>query len=177
MYKRVFITNQRFNADLGGISGANEKGNTAAIAAGLSGTFKAWLSDSSSSPSTNFTRSTQPYGLVDAANTRIADNWTDLTTCNEGLAGDECLDNPINVNENGIVLPDESTNSTNRSVWTNTLTDGNVDETPHISNCFDFTSLVGSALVGDYASTIEMWTENFLSNSCGIQSRLYCFEQ
>jgi hypothetical protein len=174
LFKKVFVTSEIFTANLGGISGADDKCNDAAAAAGLPGTYKAWISDSSTSPSISFTRFTQPYVLVDASNTRIADNWTDLTTCDEG--SDQCLDNPINVDENGTVLSDPV--DSNRPVWTNTLTDGAVDETDTDLNCNNFNSGVGSlALAGDYASTIFRWTERFLSLSCGLEARLYCFEQ
>lgn len=42
--KRVFITRQRFNGNLGGLAGGDTKCSDVATAAGLNGTWKAWLS-------------------------------------------------------------------------------------------------------------------------------------
>jgi len=174
LFKRVFVTNDTFTADLGGANGADDKCNAAATTAGLTGTYKAWISTSTSSPSTTFTKFTQPYVLLDAANTRVADNYIDLITCNEG-PGDECLDNPINVDEDGNLLPLGL--PLQRAVWTNTLTDGTEDETEPFAKCDDFMEGGTFAQAGDFASKIKRWTEDFLSLSCGDSARLYCFEQ
>ena len=52
-----------------------------ADAAGLPGIYRVWLSDSTGSPSTRFTRSTIPWIMPSGSNGGIilADNWTDLT--------------------------------------------------------------------------------------------------
>src|SRR5262245_56445509 len=42
---RVFTTSLKYPAALGGLTGADAKCNAAAQAAGLPGTYKAWLSD------------------------------------------------------------------------------------------------------------------------------------
>lgn len=47
----IFTTKEKFNGDLGGLAGADQKCQEAAIAAGHGGTFVAWLSDDSG-PST-----------------------------------------------------------------------------------------------------------------------------
>lgn len=177
LYKRVFITNQRFDANLGGVTGANAECNAAAAAAGLSGTFKAWISDSASSPSSSFSRSTQPYALLDETNTRIADNWTDLTTCDEGPSNDECLDNMINVDENGdVVVP--VNDFSGGLVWTNTTQAGMPFDTDDIFTCgnFGLGPLAGAALAGRFTSVDDKWTVDVTIN-CGLLARLYCFEQ
>ena len=87
----------------------------------------------------------------------------------------ECLDNPINVDEDGNLLPLGL--PLQRAVWTNTLTDGTEDETEPFDNCDDFMEGGTFAQAGDFDSKIKRWTEDFLSLSCGDSARLYCFEQ
>ena len=72
----VFVTSDTYDGDLGGLVGADAKCQALADAAGLDGTFRAWLSDDAESPSTRFTQSTDPYWLVDG--TVVADSWADL---------------------------------------------------------------------------------------------------
>ena len=74
---RVFVTSTEYGGIIGGLTGADTICQQLAEASNLSGTYKAWLSDSTDSPSTRFVRSTGPYQLVDG--TRIAANWTSLT--------------------------------------------------------------------------------------------------
>lgn len=177
LFKRVFLTSTTYNAALGGVSGADAKCNLAAANAGLTGTFKAWIADDTTSPSTSFTRSTQPYALVDPSNTRIADNWTDLTTCDEGPGGDECLDNPINIDENGNIV--EGGDGVLFSAWTNTNTDGSVFDTDPNLNCNNFTSDSSDfdrALGGGPDEVDDRWVL-IASLSCNLEAHLYCFEQ
>jgi hypothetical protein len=56
----VFVSSGIYAATLGGLSGADATCNSLAASAGLPGTYKAWLSDSASSPSTRFTQATFP---------------------------------------------------------------------------------------------------------------------
>ena len=74
--KRVFVTSTRYTGDLGGIPGADEKCQSHADAAGLAGTFLAWISDGVDSPATRFARSAEPYVRTDG--TKIAEDWDDL---------------------------------------------------------------------------------------------------
>jgi hypothetical protein len=75
--KRVFTTSVRYDGNLGGLAGADAKCQARAVAASLPGTYKAWLSDATGSPSTRFTKSTIPYRTVDG--TLIANDYADLT--------------------------------------------------------------------------------------------------
>ena len=89
---RVFVTSTTHDGNLGGLAGADAICQARAAAAGLPGTYLAWLSDGSASPATRFlTQSAGPYRLVNG--TTIADDWADLTS------GD--LDAPINITETG----------------------------------------------------------------------------
>ncbi len=161
--KTVFVTSSLDDGDLGGLVGADAKCQAMADTAGLSGTYKAWLSDSTSSPSTRFTHSQTPY--LTTAGTVVANNWQDLT--------DDSLQNPINVDENGV-LRDFA------DVMTNTKSDGTIDNPAR--TCDNFTSIdpVASNRVGVGFSqeTRSQWTETGISFDCDIGVyRLYCFQQ
>ena len=76
-HKNVFVTSQSHNGDFGGLTGADAFCQSLALTAGLSGTYKAWLSDTTGSPATRFAQASVPYRLVDG--TTIANDWNDLT--------------------------------------------------------------------------------------------------
>src|SRR5207249_159884 len=76
--KRIFVSSVTYSADLGGTAGADAKCQSLADAASLAGTFKAWIADSCSHPTTRLTHSSGPYVLVN--DTVVAADWTTLTT-------------------------------------------------------------------------------------------------
>lgn len=82
--KRVFMTDETSNGNLGGVAGADAKCQLEAdaIAKYSGGTYKAWLGAGSSYPSTTFVRSTTPYKNYEAGFgwRTIANDWTGLTT-------------------------------------------------------------------------------------------------
>jgi hypothetical protein len=63
--RTVFVTSQVYDTNLDGLQGADLKCQTLATAAGLKGRYKAWLSDSTASPSTRFVKSKGPYKLME----------------------------------------------------------------------------------------------------------------
>jgi hypothetical protein len=161
----VFLTDDPLlSSNFGGLSGADAVCNSRASGAGLSGTFKAWLSDSSASPSTRFTRSSKGYALIDG--TMIADDWDDLT--------DGPLATPITTTENGVVDP------TPRSTATSTDADGTGLAPEANAYCLDWTSDSGTPnatqVRGRTNVTDSTWT-NSNTAGCGNTIRLYCFEQ
>ena len=173
--KIVFVSSAGYNGNLGGVAGADAKCQELATAAGLSGTFKAWLSDSTSSPSTSFTHNTKPYQLVDG--TIIAQNWNDVT--------DGALSASIDIDENGVKLP--APNQTLTGVWTDTDANGNL-LTPCLGgvttcNCNNWTNTTHDILingVAGYANYYDMYTSAWTFSSqyyCDAINRLYCFEQ
>ena len=99
----LFVTSTVQNGNLGGLSGADATCNSLASAAGLGGTFQAWLADSTQSPSTRQSQTGEPYVRTDG--TAIADNWTDL------IDGD--IDVAISRDENGLEFNGQD------KVWTN----------------------------------------------------------
>ena len=65
--KTVFVTSERFNGNLGGLKGADDKCQAQAedpASIVPSGTYLAWLSDGTESPDTRFTKSSHPYQLA-----------------------------------------------------------------------------------------------------------------
>jgi hypothetical protein len=106
----VFLYTTLLSGDFGGLANADGICQVAADDAGLGGTYKAWLSDNTASPSTRFTRAAQPYVLPNGG--KIAADWADLT--------DSRLDNPIVIDAFGQTLPQGQ----EQSVWTGTSPDG-----------------------------------------------------
>jgi hypothetical protein len=167
--KTVFITSVIYPGTLGGLSGADARCNERAVAAGLAGNYKAWLSDSTGSPNTRFTRNTGPYLRTDGV--QIASGYTDLT--------DGSLAASINIDEFGVPIPGGE--RILGAAWTYTLGNGDPTLDPALSDCQDWTS--GSPFQGFKGSpyaTDSCWTTGCFAASfnCGSQgARLYCMEQ
>lgn len=165
-WKTVFVTSQTYNGNLGGVSGADAKCQLLASGAGLSGTYKAWISTSTSSPSITFNQSNDPYVLVNGE--VVAQNYLELITTKR-------LQTPINRDEDGLFVPATF-------VWTNTLEDGTAWEERQnsIHNCSDFESLEGSATTGlNSQDSLTQWSFLFAiqCDQSNGHPRLYCFEQ
>jgi hypothetical protein len=154
--KRVFITSTTHNGAFGGISGADTFCADRATAAGLAGTFKAWLSVSGDGPATRFTHATMSYGLVNG--TIVANDWNDLI--------DGTLAHAINLDENSQTVAAD--------VWTATATAG-TPTTPTCSSFADGTSQQ-SGLCGRSTQVGAGWTV-FSTPTCNTPLHLYCFEQ
>ena len=172
--KRVFVTGTTFTANLGGVVGADAKCQTAADVAGLVGSFRAWLSDTSSSPSTRFSRG-GPYVLLDGS--VVANDWSELTSGK--------LKRAINLTE-GKRAPTTGTgycSGQTVAAWTGTEVNGARD-TLHES-CSGFTtgsfSFVAQIQFGDPSAADAKWTAGPClsagASNCAKQAALYCFEQ
>lgn len=165
--KLAFVTGTVFiGGSIGGLDGADAKCQTVADGANLPGLYKAWLSDSTGSPSTRFTQYAGPYERVDSV--RLANSWADLT--------DGTLLAPLDKTETGA----QSTGNTAcgpGDIWTNTAVDG----TPRGSNdCADWTVGTGeTASTGLVSSATSTWTVNpaCLAGPCGARLPIYCFQQ
>jgi hypothetical protein len=154
--KFVFVTSTTYTGNLGGLSGADAICNTRAAAAGRSGTYMAWLSDSTASPSTRFTHA-GPY--ANGSNV-IASDWADLTDGTVGIF--------FEFTEFGTSLPVAS------GVWTDTNPDGTYDGT--FGNCTGWTSTSGLAVFGVTNLADSNWT-HLSAQGCNTSLHLYCFEQ
>jgi hypothetical protein len=160
----VFVTSSTSTGSLGGATGADTTCQNLANTAKLGGTWKAWISDSSTtSPSVRFNNPTgkeymMPNGTV------VANNFADLT--------DGTLASGINRDENG--------NSVGTvSVWTATQKTG-ILATGSASSvtCSGFTSNLATrrAVAGSTGKTTQAWTF-FNTPACSSNARLMCFEQ
>jgi hypothetical protein len=155
----VFITSATFTGNLGGLLGADSQCQMLAEAAGLSGTYRAWLSTADTSPSVRFTQAIVPYPRVDG--TLIANDYDDLT--------DGDITNSITLDENGV------DRSSGARLWTGTDSDGS----PLGANCSDWTSTDGGGQAENQTATDFRWTadENTPHVPCRNNQRFYCFQQ
>lgn len=163
--KFVFATSAEYQGDLGGIEGADAICQMHADAAGLPGTYYAWISTTENSPSLRFNQNHGIYYLPNGA--KIADNWGDLT--------DASVDININLNEFG-----NSTfnNYVFNQVWTSTSADGTLETAA--GNCANWTTNRSSynATFGRKDRSNTHWTyEPPFTTSCNNFRRLYCFQQ
>ncbi len=169
----VFVTSEAYQGNmrkmgdmqgLTGLSGADAQCNARAQAAGLSGTFKAWLSDTNSSPSARFTAASMPsfaglYILADGI-TKVADGWSGLI--------DGSLDHAIDMTEAKISMQDVLP-------WSNTDEDGTqlyVDR-----HCVNWGSPSGMAKgATGYSQALDIKWTNYSTPDCSSPRQLYCFE-
>lgn len=164
----AFVSSVRFRpGQLGGLSGADGECQALADAEGLPGTYYAWLSDSTGSPATRFTRSSGNYIRVDG--TKVADNWSDLTDGN--------LDAPILQSEAGDTLPTFSNAcaTDHLNVVTNTSSDGTPRSTTN--TCSNFSSTSGNHALTGYAEETGRWTAGCAGGSCNSNTHILCFQQ
>jgi hypothetical protein len=157
--QRVFVTSATYNAALGGYAGADSTCSGVASAAGLGGTWKAWISDSASCPSARFVHASRPYALLDG--TVVASGWSALTSGSlaNGIARDEA----------GNLV------SGNVEVWTATNPDGTFagDGCSSFSSSSHSAPFAAGGIAGDSKGS---WTDVYLQ-FCDRDVRLYCFEQ
>jgi hypothetical protein len=167
-YKLIFITSALYSGNLGGVSGADAKCASAATAAGLSGTYLAWIADSTdaSAPATRFTQASVPYRRKDM--TRVANNWTGLTS------GTLLAD--LNLDENGNPSSISSGNySGQKPFHSNVNANGTRVGT---TACTDWTSTSGNGLVGDAKQSGSTWS-NSTTQSCSTFATMHilCVQQ
>jgi hypothetical protein len=171
--KKVFVTSTTYKGgELGGLAGADAKCQARAAAAGLAGTFKAWLSDATGTPQDRFTQDGGPYLLVNGGT--VANNWTGLTS--------GTLRHAINITELGGAPPTGSaTDCQFPIVWTNTNPDGSLFDPGR--TCGDWTdSTVFSTAWGTTASQSD-WSAVCAGTGvsgmpgCGALAPIFCFQQ
>ena len=160
----VFLSSTKQSGRLGGLKGADDVCQVLAEGAGLPGRYMAWLSDTTGSPASRFTRATVPYVRVDGQS--VADNWADLT--------DGRLIRTINVTEQGTVLGPPSSNTW---VWSNTTSSG--ERRAGVNHCENWTNGMSAGAygnTGDPRSLDTEWTDRDFQG-CPTSVRLYCFQQ
>ena len=167
--KRVFVTSQMYTGNLGGLVGADQKCQQLAVSAGLLGTYMAWLSDDTGSPSSRMNKANVPYVLVNG--TKIANNWDDL------IDGD--LLSGLNLTETGGAAPVGNTvcnGGGERTVWSSTGIHGDL-WLPN-NSCTNWTANTGMAHWGNADQTGPGWTESCNGvPGCSQLSPVYCVQQ
>jgi len=178
----VFVTSALYNANLGGLQGADEKCQVLARRAGLGGSFKAWLSASgpNNAAADRLHHASVDYVLVGGET--VAEGWDELTSCS-GEPNDECLQHPIDQTEDGGEPP-VATGINARAAYTGTDSDGSLaigfPPENRVLTCQDWT--IGeatendTALFGEWERLDGLWT-SFFGSQCGVRAPLYCFEQ
>ncbi len=173
--KRVFVTSQAYNGNLGGFTGADAKCNLLAQAANVTGTWKAWLSASTSS-----------------ALDRIAGNgpWKSIAHLDEfsGLVQETIFNNraglmvvPLtNIHYDELGYDVTGNGQLSAPVWTGTVLGGTISTGGTCQNWTSSTCSFGSDC--DYGETgsanaIQQWTDYENPTQCGEMLRIYCFEQ
>jgi hypothetical protein len=172
-FNHVFITSQTFvGGSLGGLAGADKECQALALAANLPGLYLAWLSDSTGSPSTRFTKDGGPYELVDG--TIIAQDWAELTS--------GTLRHPIDMTEIGSPPAVTTACGLGEAAWTDTTPEGVVADPA--DSCGNWSDVMGHAFgVGLAADSDARWSlqcsgGSALDATCGTaRAALYCFEQ
>jgi hypothetical protein len=158
----------KYTGNLGGLAGANTKCNTEAAAAGLLGTYRAWISltaNATNDPDSLFTGVSGSYNYLLPTGTKVADNWADLT--------DATLDAAIDQNASG-------TTQAAGNVWTNVTTAGARDgSTSNTHGCATWGTALNtrSANVGTAGNTNNTWTDTGGTATCDTTAYLYCFQQ
>jgi hypothetical protein len=153
---RVFVSSVQYPANLGGLAGADQKCQTLADAAQLSGTWKAFLSDSSQNAATRLTHSGLGYQRTDGVTIATSD-VTFFSTSHLS---------PINRDENGTSVSDFI------EVWT-----GSGGSGVGSGGCADWTSTNGSfPAVGISGRADSAWANAYLQ-FCDRVCALYCVEQ
>ena len=161
---RAFVTSGTYSGGLGGLSGADSTCSSAASAAGLSRTYNAILSDSSTSADDRLAFSGSIY-VVDSNDekTLVAGSGSELwnTSSND-------LTNQINIDENGDTVTADD------YVWTGTTSEGGAQ----IDNCSDWTSS-SSSINGDYGNLdlIDSGWIKYGFDTCEQSFHLYCVSQ
>ncbi|MCB9686342.1 MAG: DUF1554 domain-containing protein [Alphaproteobacteria bacterium] len=157
---RAFVTSTTYNGNLGGVAGADAKCQARADAAGLGGTWKAWIaSPTDGLPATRFSYA-DPWVKVNST-LKVADDLGDLT--------DGTIDGLLNVTEFGTAV-----SPFNKIVWTgisapNTLAAETCNGWTRSSSSFQ-------GRRGSTARSTSQWVDAGISN-CNMAVGLYCFEQ
>lgn len=158
--KRIFVTSTMTSGgNLGGLATADAHCGDLATAAGLPGTFKAWLSDGTTSVAQRFTHHAGPYYRVhEGAVIVVAVDWADLTN---GL-------DPYAIGN------DEHGQPAGALIWTGTLITG----AAAANHCRGWTSnsTADVGMRGNSSASFYDWTA-YGDGVCDANGRYYCVEQ
>jgi hypothetical protein len=161
--KRVFASSQLTTGNLKGLAGADSMCGVWAAAAGLGGSWKAFLSTSGT-------------GAVSAAS-RISDvgPWYNVNQQTK------VFNNKTGFTVGAITaIRTEYNETASGSAWTGTLASGAANGTQNCSNWTNGTTAYGS--VGTPSGTVDDGTALWMASggnipTCAVPARVYCFEQ
>lgn len=154
---RVFITSTAVKGNTGGLVGADKVCSTLATAAGLGGTWVAWLSSHDGEPQAiDRVTGAGPFRLVTGE--LVAASKVDLTT--------KPLQHAIDRDEKGASVPPSR-------VWTGSGVNGRY----LTKDCAKWTGGGNNGgRYGDSSATSAQWTDAGVED-CDRTLRLYCFER
>lgn len=160
----VFITSTTHNGDFDGLGGADDFCAALATAAGLSGTFRAWLSADAvgDTPAVNARDRITDDKYVRTDGQIVAGSLTEL------LAG--TLQNAIDKDESG------NTVSAEYNVWTGSWADGTFCETDNCDGWITGVSGQDSMLGSSNQTTDSLWIFTDLGANCDGLMHIYCFQ-
>jgi len=194
-FARVFVTSTKYTGDLktagssvglgtatDGLDGADKICQARANAANRGGTWKAWLSTTTTSPSTSFNKATVPYKLLNG--NIVAQSWNDLAT---PKSGGIYLTNPIKIDE-------FNHDSGDQYPWTATHANGQWFSPIYPYNCSNWTSAQSGCAGSNVSTNVcgvrgsnhgssgfnpldQSWTVEYFYQECSSTDSLYCFEQ
>jgi Protein of unknown function (DUF1554) len=171
-HKTIFVTSAVYSGNLGGLAGADSDCQALATAAGLGGTYKAWLSDGTTTAAARVTHSSGAYVLVDG--TVIASNWSVLAS--------GTLQSPIDKTEqNGAPAAGTASGQACFGLacaWTDTNADGTLAQGSYSCSNWSSESANDNAVLGETTSTSPYWSSFATSSGiCELTAPLYCVEQ
>lgn len=161
LWLRVFVTKNTFSPNFGSATAADAVCQAAAVAASRTGTFKAFISSSTSNAASRITNAPgRPWYMYSAIPARIADNLTDLL--------DGTIQQAINVDEFGADIGNP------KFAWTGSKTNGTVQPS---NTCNDWTTTQANVKgTRGAADKIDAQWVNQPDATCNQSYRLYCFQ-
>jgi len=163
---KVFVTGATYNGNLGGVSGADTKCQTAATAAGLTdNVFYSWIaSNASNDPDSRFTKSSVGYELTNTS--IVARSWADLT--------DSSLEMQVTRDENGTLVASTKVSTCVFANGSYAVGEGHCDNWTNSQMIFFYAA---GRSFGLSDRDDEDWTHADDKWGCDASLPLYCFEQ
>lgn len=169
--KRVFVSSALFTGgSIASLTNADMQCNNLALAAGLfEPSFKAWLSDETTSATSRLAHAPAgtAYTLMDKT-TVVACTWNELASAPHRHA--------IDRDEKSRVAPVSPScgGAADLAVWTGTAADGN---TIAGRTCTSWGTTGGTGTMGLARSTDVSWTSACGATTCAGSGAIYCVEQ
>lgn len=163
--RTIFVTSATFTGDLGMRDGAHAKCQAAAAAAGLPGTYRAWLSELGSRAVDELVQDAGPLRLTSGV--VVASDAAELARSGPRTA--------IVLDERGMKLGGGSCNN-GLVAWTGPASDGGPAD-PSGADCQRWRSSgAAPGLAGPVGAAGAAWA-GVCSRPCGQKAALYCIQQ